>query len=380
MIQLKDVVILGGGVGGTIVANVVSRRLKGEANVTLVDKSGRHVYQPGFVYVAFGDEQISSIVRDEQRLLNRRVRLVVKEATKIDPGNRRVLLAGGESLDYDYLVIATGSRIVPEEVKGLKEGAHHFYDAEAAEKLRQALRSFTGGKVVIGVGGLPYKCPPAPAEAACQLDYYFTRRGIRDKVQLEFLSPLPRVFPLEAVNPFVTKIFEEKKVAYRTLFNVDYVDPEARRVYSIEGEYVEFDLLILVPPHRGAKVVEDSGLGDRGGWIPTDKYTLQAKGFDDIYVVGDATDIPISKAGATAHYEAKVAAENIISQITGEGNLRRYEGKVRCFCDAGYKKGISLSFDYTHPPKPPSNLSLTAYLGKVILNKLYWMTVPSGRF
>ncbi len=378
--MLKKVVVLGGGVGGTIVANIVSRRLKKDANVTLVDKSGKHIYQPGFVYVAFGDEQIHNIIRDEGSLLNKDCKLIIKEATKIDPKDRKVVLDDGQSLDYDYLVIATGSRIVPEEVKGLKEGAHHFYDAEAAEKLRQALIAFAGGKVVVGVGGVPYKCPPAPAEAACQLDYYFKKRGIRDKVQIEFLSPLPRVFPLEAVNPFVTKIFEEKEVAYHTFFNVDYVDPEAKKVYSLEGESVDYDLLILVPPHRGAKVIEESGLGDRGGWIPTDKYTLQAKGFDDVYVVGDATDIPISKAGATAHYEAKIAANNIITQITGAGSLKHYDGKVRCFCDAGFKKGISLSFDYTHPPKPPSNLSLSAYLGKVILNKMYWLTIPSGRF
>ncbi|MEM2883073.1 MAG: FAD/NAD(P)-binding oxidoreductase [Nitrososphaerales archaeon] len=377
---MKNVVILGGGVGGTIVANITSRKLKKDANVTLIDKSGKHIYQPGFVYVAFGDEQIRNIVRDEHSLLNNNVNLITKEATKIDPKNRKVFLDDGESLDYDYLVIATGSRIVLEEVKGLKEGAYHFYEAEAAEKLRQALKSFTGGKIVVGVGGVPYKCPPAPAEAACQLDYYFEKRGIRDKVQIEFLSPLPRVFPLEAVNPFVTKIFEEKKIAYHTFFNVDYVDPEVKKVYSLEGESVDYDLLILVPPHRGAKVIEESGLGDRGGWIPTDKYTLQAKGFDDIYVVGDATDIPISKAGATAHYEAKIVAENIINQITGIGGLKHYDGKVRCFCDAGFNRGISLSFDYTHPPKPPSKLTFSAYLGKVILNKMYWWTIPSGRF
>ena len=377
---MKKILVLGGGVGGTIVANIVARRLKENAEVTVVDKSGKHVYQPGFVYVAFGDEQIDNIVKDERSLLNKNVKLITKEAVKIDPRERKVLLADSKHLYYDYLVIATGSRIVPEEVKGLKEGAHHFYEVDAAEKLRQALKTFNGGRVVVGVGGLPYKCPPAPAEAACQLDYYFTKRGIRDKVQIEFLSPLPRVFPLESVNPFVTKIFEEKQIAYRTFFNVDYVDPQAKKVYSLEGDSVDYDLLILVPPHRGAKVIEDSGLGDRGGWVPTDKYTLKAKGFDDIYVVGDATDIPISKAGATAHYEAKVVAENIVAEIKGYGNLRVYDGKVSCFCDAGFKKGISLSFDYTHPPKPPSTLTRSAYLGKVILNKLYWWTVPSGRF
>lgn len=374
---MKKVLILGGGVGGTIVANVLARKLSpGEASITLVDASGRHVYQPGFIYVAFGDERPENLIREERSLLDRHVNLIIDEAMLIEPDDRRVRLKSGNVLDYDYLVVATGSRLCPEGLPGF-EAAHHFYDLDASIRLREALENFPGGRVVIGIGGIPYKCPPAPAEAACQLDYYFTRRSSRHKVEIHYLSPLPRVFPLESVAPLVQEIMEEKGIRYTQLFNVERIEPEKRLVHSLEGESLKYDLLIVVPPHRGAKVIEDSGLGDRGGWLPTDRYTLRVKGYEDMYAVGDATDIPISKAGATAHYEAKVVAENIAAEIKGGGAVKRYDGKVRCFCDAGFGKGITMVFDYEHPPRP-TKLSRKWYYAKMLVGKLYWSAVLKG--
>ncbi|MEM2909517.1 MAG: FAD/NAD(P)-binding oxidoreductase [Nitrososphaerota archaeon] len=374
---MKKVLILGGGVGGTIVANVLARKVSpSEVNITLVDATGKHVYQPGFIYVAFGDEKPENLIRDERRLLDRRVDLIIDEATLIKPDDRKVRLKSGRILGYDYLVVATGARLCPEELPGF-EAAHHFYDLDASVRLRRALDSFPGGRVVIGIGGIPYKCPPAPAESACQLDYYFTKRGSRHKIEIHYLSPLPRVFPLESVAPLVQEIMEKKDIQYTQLFNVERIEPEKRLVHSLEGESLKYDLLIIVPPHRGAKVIEDSGLGNRGGWIPTDKHTLRAKGYDDIHVVGDATDIPISKAGATAHYEAKVVAENIAADIKGSDTIRRYDGKVRCFCDAGFKKGITMVFDYENPPKP-TKLSRKWYYAKMLVGKLYWSAVLKG--
>ncbi len=311
---MKRVVILGGGVGGTIVANVLAKKAKGAA-VTVVDKTGKHVYQPGFVYVAFGKMRPERLVRDERKLLRRRVKLVIDEAVRIDDAAKEVHLKSGTVLSYDYLVISTGSRLAPDELPGATSG-YHFYSAEGAVRLREALATFPGGKVVITVGGIPYKCPPAPAEAACLLDYYFTRRGIREKVDIHFLSPLGRVFPLETVSPTVQRIFDAKHVRYTTFFNAERVDAERKVVHSLEGEEVPFDLLILIPPHHGAKFAADSGLTDAGGWIPTDKHTLEVKGHErSIWAIGDTTDIPISKAGATAHYEAKVVGANIAGFI-----------------------------------------------------------------
>jgi len=376
---MKKVVVLGGGVGGTIVANLLAKRLRpDEAEITLVDKTGKHVYQPGFVYVAFERLAPHKLVRDERRLLRKRVRLVLGEAVRIDPEARRVHLADGTALDYDRLVLALGARLTPEELPGFKEAAQHFYSLDAASRLRTALESFRGGKVVVTVASVPYKCPPAPSEAACQLDYYFTRRGIRDKVDIHFLSPLSRVFPLEPVNPVVEQIFAKHDIRSTIFFNVESIDTEKRIVNSIEGESVPYDLLIMVPPHRGAKVVEDSGLGDRGGWLPTDKYTLRSKAHPDIFGLGDCTDIPVSKSGAAAHFEAKVVAKSIVADLRGQPAPLKYDGRVTCYCDAGYHKGISMSFDYEHPPVPPP-LGLKDWLGKQILNRAYWFLIPQGR-
>jgi len=374
---MKRVVILGGGVGGTIVANLLAKTSK-DADITVVDKTGKHAYQPGFIYVAFDRQRPEKLFRDERNLLRRRVRLVVDEVVQVNTRAKAVYLKSGRFLAYDYLVIAGGARLAPEEVPG-HEGAHHFYSPEAALRLREALAAFRGGRVVIAIGGIPYKCPPAPAESACLLDYLFSRRGIRDKVQIHYLSPLGRVFPLETVSPTVQRIFDQKGIQYTTFFNVERVDAEKKVVHSLEGESIPYDLLILIPPHHGAKFAQASGLTDAGGWIPTDKFTLEVKGHEGtVWAIGDITDIPISKAGATAHYEAKVVAENIAALVRGALPAARYDGKVMCFCDAGHHRGIAMRFDYTHPPVPPP-LSLKWYLGKVLINRLYWQLVPKAR-
>jgi len=376
---MKKVVILGGGVGGTIVANLLAKKLRpDEAEITVVDLTGKHVYQPGFVYVAFEHQQPKRLVRDERKLLRKRVKLVVGEAAKIDAEGKKVHLADGTVLDYDRLVIALGARLTPNELPGYKEAAHHFYSLEGAVELRKALEAFQGGKVVVTVASVPYKCPPAPSEAACQLDYYFTKRGIRDKVDIHFLSPLSRVFPLEPVNPVVEQVFAKHNIRSTIFFNTESIDQENKTVNSIEGESIPYDLLIMVPPHRGAKVVEDSALGDRGGWLPTDKFTLRTKAHADIFALGDCTDIPVSKSGAAAHFQAKVIAESLVADIRGEPATARYDGHVMCYCDAGYHKGISMSFDYEHPPVPPP-LGLKDWMGKRFLNRVYWVLVPAGR-
>lgn len=377
---MKRVVILGGGVGGTIVANLLAKRLRpDEAEITLVDRAGKHVYQPGFVYVAFdGMKPGPRIVREERKLLRKRVNLVLDEAVRIDPVSRRVRLANGRELEYDRLVIAVGARLVPEELPGYSEAAHHFYSLGAAKRLRKALESFKGGTVLVGVGNVPYKCPPAPAEAAALLDYYFTRKGIRERVDIHFLSPLGRVFPLETVNPVVERVFADHGIRSTVFFNVLSIDPEDRRVNSIEGESVPYDLLVMVPPHRGAKVVEESGLGDRGGWLPTDRHTLRTKAHPEIFGIGDCTDLPVSKSGAAAHFQAKVVADSIVADVRGMPAANPYDGRVVCYFDAGYHKAMAMTFDYEHPPKP-RRPGLKDWLGKMLVNRAYWTLVPSGR-
>jgi len=384
---MQRVLILGGGVGGTLVANLLARKLRrridrGEVSVTVVDLTGRHTYQPGFMYIAMGGERAERLVRPERSLLDARVQLVVGEAVRVDEASRLVELADGQRLAYDYLVLATGSRIAPEEIPNFETEAHHFYSAEAALRLRKALDAFEGGKIVIGIAGMPYKCPPAPLEVALLIESELRERGLRDRSELHFCSPIGRAFTIETVSDMVTPILEERGIELHTFFNVEAIDVERKVVVSLEGEELPYDLLVLVPPHRGAKFLIDSGLAPApGGWLPTDRHTLQVGGRPNVFALGDATDLPLSKAGSTAHFEAPVVAERIAAAIEGRapaGKHADYEGKVMCFFEIGDGKGTLLQFDYNNPPKPPKPNRIW-HLGKIVFNKTYWHTVPKGR-
>ena len=383
---MKRVLVLGGGVGGTLVANLISRKLKkaiaaGEAVVTVVDESGIHVYQPGFMYIAMGGERASNLERPERSLLDARVELVVGRITAIDDAAKVVRLEDGRELPWTQLVLATGSRIVPEAIPHFEQEAHHFYSAEAAASLRVALDAFTGGRIVIGIAGMPYKCPPAPLEVAFLIEAELRGRGLREGTTLDYCSPIGRAFTIESVSEMATPILEAKGIELHTFFNVETIDPETKRIGSLEGEELPYDLLILVPPHKGAQVVIDSGLAPGAGWLPTDHGTLNVKGHDDIWALGDATDLPLSKAGSTAHFEAPVVAERVTAAVLGhepKGKESIYTGRVMCFFEIGDGKGTLLRFDYDHPPKPPKPGRIW-HLGKIVFNKTYWHTVPRGR-
>jgi sulfide:quinone oxidoreductase len=384
---MHRILILGGGVGGTLTANLLIKSLRrqvkaGEVTITVVDQTGQHTYQPGFMYIAMGGERADRLHRPERGLLDARVNLLVGEVVKIDEPAQTVHLAGGERVGYDYLVLATGSRIVPEEIAHFDTDAHHFYTAEAALQLRHALDAFGGGTIVIGIAGMPYKCPPAPLEVAFLIESELRERGLREKTQMHFCSPIGRAFTIESVSAMATPVLERKGIELHTFFNVETIDPERKVVQSLEGEELAYDLLILVPPHRGAQVLIDSGLAPApGGWLPTDRATLLVGDRPNVYALGDATDLPLSKAGSTAHFEAPVVVERIVAAVEGrhvEPRKGNYLGKVMCFFEIGDGKGTLLQFDYEHPPKPPTPNRLW-HLGKIVFNKTYWHTVPKGR-
>lgn len=383
---MKRILVLGGGVGGTLVANLVSRKLKkqiaaGDVSVTVVDATGTHTYQPGFMYIAMGGERAEKLNRPERSLLDERVELVVGQIERIDEAGKVVRLADGRDLPWDELILATGSRIVPEAIEHFDQEAHHFYSAEAAARLRKALDAFTGGKVVVGIAGMPYKCPPAPLEVTFLIESELRERGLRDKSEIHYCSPIGRAFTIESVSEMATPILEQKGIELHTFFNVESIDPERKAVLSLEGEELSYDLLILVPPHKGAQVVIDAGLAPGAGWLPTDQQTLNVKGKEHIWALGDATDLPLSKAGSTAHFEAPVVAERVAASVLGrqpEGKEAVYTGKVMCFFEVGDGKGTLLQFDYNHPPKPPKPGRMW-HLGKIVFNKTYWHTVPRGR-
>ena len=384
---MDRILILGGGVGGTLTANLLVKRLRreidrGNVEIAVVDATGKHTYQPGFMYIAMGGERASKLERPERSLLDHRVNLVVGEIDRVDEAKRTVALADGMQLLYDHLVIASGSRIVPEAIEHFGKEAHHFYTAEAALKLRHALDAFEGGRIVIGIAGMPYKCPPAPLEVAFLVESELRERKLREKSEIHFCSPIGRAFTIESVSDMATPILEEKGIELHTFFNVEAIDPARKVVLSLEGEELPYDLLILVPPHKGQQFLIDSGLAPApGGWLSTDRNTLQVGRRPNVYALGDATDLPLSKAGSTAHFEAPVVAERIVAAIEGRAPAGRhadYEGKVMCFFEIGDGKGTLLQFDYDHPPKPPKPNRLW-HLGKIVFNKTYWHTVPKGR-
>lgn len=371
------VVVLGGGVGGTLVANLLKKELKRDATVTVVDGTGMHLYQPGFLYVALDQANALWLTRDERTLLRKDVELVVEKATKIDPVAQTVALERGAPIAYDYLVLATGARLDREAVPGYA-GTHDFYSLEGALRLREELRRFAGGRIKLGVAGIPYKCPPAPVEFVLMLDEYLRKRGLREKSSVTLMSPLNRAFTIESASKLVQPIFDRQGIELQTFFNVESVDASRGVVTSIEGDEAEYDLLVLVPPHRGSPVIEASGLGDAGGWIPTDRNTLQHRSHERIFAIGDATDLPISKSGSTAHFEAPVVASRIASLVHGTAPKTAYEGRVMCFLETGGGRATSLRFDYAHPPTPPQPSRLWHW-AKWAFNRAYWVTVPQGR-
>jgi sulfide:quinone oxidoreductase len=398
----RHIVIVGGGVGGTIVANLLARHLNSiEAEVTLIESTGKHLYMPGLLYLPFNtlDEQSEQLVRREGSLLHRQVQHIRGKVIHIDPVRQEVLVCTSSGLDeiigtggaaqatypYDFLVLATGARLAPTDLEGLigtqgGQGWHHFYSTEGALELRKALHRFEGGRIVVGVAGIPYRCPPAPLEFTFLLEEWLHTRGLRSRSEIHYLFPLPRVFNIASVAEMVTPMLEERDIKYTVFFNTEAVDSQHHVISSMEGEEVPYDLLVLVPPHRGARVIETSGLGDEQGWIPTDRTTLQVKGRQNIYALGDATDLPVSKSGSAAHFEAKVVAHRLIAEIHGQEPDPRegtYTGEVMCFLETGHNQATQLVFDYEHPPEPPRP-SLYYHMEKQLFNRAYWHIVPQG--
>ena len=372
---MKKILILGGGTGGTIVANRLAYDLRsdirrGNVSIEVINPSQRHFYQPAFLLIPVDLMDEREAYTDFPELLAEGIKWVRDKATKIDLDNRRVELESGGVKEYDYLVIATGSTLDMNGVEGL-EDTYHFYSFDAAKKLRNALAEFEGGKVVVGVSSIPYKCPPAPAEMVFLLNDFFERRGIRDKVDITYFYPLPRVFPIADIADILEPIMEKKGINRALFFNLDHIDTKSKKLVSLEGEELEYDLAIVVPPHKGAEVIRNSGLGDEDGWIDVDRYTLNIPGHDEVYVIGDATNLPVSKAGSVADFEAEVVAKRIADDIQGYEPAARYSGKVMCFVVTGFGEATVLVFDYDHPPTPVPP-SFVYYWLKLAYNKMYW--------
>ena len=370
------ILVVGGGMGGTILANNLARRLKsemksGKVRLEMVSASDKHTYLPGLLYVAVGRMTPDEMYRDQASLLEPGIAFSVDPVEQFMLDKNQVKTKSGRVVSYDMLAIATGSRMFPDSIPGLKENAEFFYTEETAVKMFNRLRQFQGGKVVIAMG-VPHKCPMAPLEITFMLDDYFRERGIRDKVQLHYTYPIGRVHTLENVAKWAAPEMERRGITYETLFNMKEVDGAKKTIKSEEGSETSFDLLISIPAHRGMEVIEQNKLG-QNGWIPTDRHTLKMDGRENVFVLGDTTNLPISKAGSTAHFEAEVVGENIAAMVKLGAPVRRYDGKVFCFIQAGSEKATYAMFNYNQPPDPREPTRAIHWF-KLAYNKLYWVS------
>jgi sulfide:quinone oxidoreductase len=376
------VVVVGGGTGGTLTANLIGTKLRsqvhaGEVTVTLIGDGFRHYFQPANLDVAFKGSPPDRHSRDEMTLVRKEVTFIPTPAEKIDLANRSVRTAAG-SHAYDHLVIATGAEAVPEMIPGLRQGSVNFHTGPFnAEHVWEAVRSFKKGRIGVVIAGVPHKCPPSPDEAMFMLDEHFRRRGIRDDVELTLLTPYPRSYPAPKIAQVIQPLFDDRGIKTVPFFNLESVDPVARKAYSLEGDEFAFDLLIAVPPHRGAMVIRESGIGDEEGWVPADRRNMRLKDYDEAFAIGDATSIPISKSGVVAHLESKVVALNVMQAMDGNTTEYEYNGRINCPMEVGSHRAIFVSATYKDPPSNQAP-SLVKYALKRGFGAIYWSALSGG--
>jgi sulfide:quinone oxidoreductase len=395
-VSRKRIVILGGGTGGTMTANRLHRRFEAdEAEIHVVDRDDRHVYQPGLLFVPFGPAHIDEIVRSRRRQLRRGIVFHEAEVDSVTLDRDEVLLDDGTVLPYDVLVVATGVRLQPEETEGLtgpgwNERVFTFYASEGAAALHEALERFDGGRLVVNLVDMPIKCPVAPLEFAFLADWYLRERGIRGRSELVYSTPLDGAFTKPIASQQLGSLLADKEIELVTEFNAGEVDAVGGKLTSYDGRELDFDLLVTVPLHGGAPFVERSpGLGDALGFVPTDKHTLQTTGKPNVFALGDATDLPTSKAGSVTHFEAEILTENVARYLAGEELASGYDGHANCFIETGFHKALLIDFNYETEPLPghfPTGFGLPLlresrlnHLGKLAFQWVYWHALLPGR-
>ncbi|ALV32270.1 FAD/NAD(P)-binding oxidoreductase [Streptomyces sp. CdTB01] len=390
------IVILGSGTAGTLTANRLQRTYdERDFRITVVDQNDDHVYQPGLLFVPFGLAQPHHLVRSRPRQLHEGIDYKSARIERVDLNERTVHLGGGIRLSYDVLVVASGARLLPEETEGLTgpgwgEKVFTFYDLPGAVGLHHALERFDGGRVVIDVADLPLKCPVAPLEFAFLADWYFQRRGIRDKVQLTYATPLDGAFTKPVAARALGGLLADKGIELVTEFTLGEVDGKGGRLVSYDEREVPFDLAVVVPLHGGAEYVGRSeGLGDELDFVPVDPHTLQLPGHPEVFAIGDAAGLPASKAGSVAHFEGETLVHNIGRFLAGQPLDASFDGHANCFVETGFHKALLIDFNYDTEPLPghyPGSVGLPLlkeshanHLGKLAFEWLYWHSLLPGR-
>ncbi len=396
---MKNLVILGAGTAGTMMANKLNKALNRSVwGITIIDKEETHYYQPGFLFIPFGIYQPEDVVRQKKAFLPENVNFIIDEVSRIEGEKNQVILKGGRSIAYDILIVSTGANVVPEETSGLKaelwyKDIFDFYTYEGSTRLAKKLENWEGGKLVIGLAETLIKCPVAPLEFAFLADAYFTEKGIRDKVEISYVTPLSGAFTKPKATKMLSILLEEKHIEVVPDFYIQEVDPERKVLVSYDQKEVPFDLLVAIPVNKGADMIGKSNLGDEDGlnFIPTDKETLQSKKFENVFVIGDATNVPASKAGSVAHFEGEILLENILSYINGQPLEAKFDGHANCFIETGFGKAALIDFNYTTEPLagkfpwpvvgPMGLLKVTRanHYGKLAFRWIYWHILLTGK-
>ncbi|NUQ82776.1 MAG: NAD(P)/FAD-dependent oxidoreductase [Bacteroidetes bacterium] len=393
---MKKVLILGAGTGGTMMANKLRHELsQKEWEITLVDQSPDHHYQPGYLFIPFGIYKGADVIRPKRNYLDSGIRFILDVISGIDPESKSVALESGKKLTYDFLIIATGAAPNPDETEGMSgegwyKNAFDFYTYEGATALARHLRNWEGGKLVVNIVEMPIKCPVAPLEFSFLADEFFTNRHMRDRVDITYVTPLDAAFTKPVAARHLGNFLHEKNINLVTDFNTGSVDYEKNQIQSWDGKTVDFDLLISIPTNMGAPVIGESGLGDDLNYVPTDPKTLRSKQYDDIFVIGDATDIPASKAGSVAHFAAETLTKNFLRVVDGFEPLPEFDGHANCYIESGFGKGLLIDFNYDVEPLPgkyplpgigPFTLlqeSRTNHWGKLLFRWIYFNMLIRG--
>ena len=393
---MKNIVVLGAGTAGTMMVNKLSKVLPDkEWKITIVDQEETHYYQPGFLFIPFGIYSPQDVVKSRREYIPSQVDLIMSPITLIEPDKRQVALKNGQNLKYDLLLIATGTNIRPDETEGMLGPQWHkeifdFYTYEGALALSRKLMHWEGGRLVLNVVEMPIKCPVAPLEFLFLADWYFHKKGIRDKVELEYVTPLDAAFTRPLAAGVLGDILERKNIKITTDYGLSEVNQERKIIESYEGTEIGYDLLVTIPTNMGADVIEASGMGDEFNYVATDKHSLQSKKHENIFIIGDATNLPSSKAGSVAHFQAEILTENILKVIEGLEPDAKFDGHANCFIESGFNKGILIDFNYDVEPLPgkfplpgvgPFSLLEETHMnhwGKMAFRWVYWNLLLKG--
>jgi sulfide:quinone oxidoreductase len=395
---MKKLVILGGGTAGTMAAVKLRKELpRDKWEIKVIDQDRKHIYQPGLLLLPFGVYTEDELVKKREIFFPAGVDFVEAEIEKVIPEENTVLLGNGHCVHYDYLIIASGTSPRPDQTPGLDDeaiwykSAFDFYTLEGAVALREALKSFDGGRLVVHVTEMPIKCPVAPLEFAFLADAHFEERGIRDKVEIIYVTPLEGAFTKPVASQQLGSMFADRNIKLEPDFMIESVDADEKKIISMDEREVSFDLLVTVPLNMGADFIAASGLGDDLNYVPVDKETFLSKKYENIFALGDASDIPASKAGSVAHFAIDLFSENFVDYVNGKTMKHLFDGHANCFIETGHGKGLLIDFNYTTEPltgnfpipvigpMPLLKESRRNHWGKLAFRWIYWNMLLKAR-